>query len=263
MTNHPARTRMLDGVHNFRDYGGYAVSGGGHVVHGKLWRSGQHFGASEADLDHIESLELAAIVDLRGPKERAKAPNPALPRSQPRVFETEQDTANLMLKVNPVMRVEGSLAEVDAAMCAGYKVMPFNPALIEIMREHFHALAKVDGAQLVHCLAGKDRTGLAVALTHHMLGVHHDDMMADYLLTNSAGNIEARIAAGVKAIRAAHRDSLPEDAMRVIMSVRDEYLDIAFAEIRAQHGSINTYMHDVLEVDDAQADRIRTRFIVN
>ncbi|MBU6208143.1 MAG: tyrosine-protein phosphatase, partial [Alphaproteobacteria bacterium] len=206
MTNHPARTRVLDRVHNFRDYGGYAVSGGGQVVRGMLWRSGQHFGATDDDLKHIDALRLAAIVDLRGPKERAKAPNPALPRSQPRIFETAMDTANLMLKVNPVMRTEGSLAEVDAAMCAGYRVMPFNPALIDIFSDHFHALATVEGAQLVHCLAGKDRTGLAVALTQHLLGVHHDDIMADYLLTNTAGNIEERIAAGVKAIRAAHSD---------------------------------------------------------
>ena len=40
------------------------------------------------------------------------------------------------------------------------------------------------GASLIHCFAGKDRTGVSVALAHHVLGVHADDMLADYLLTN-------------------------------------------------------------------------------
>ena len=68
------RVLPLEGVHNFRDYGGYAVAGGGRVKRGVLWRSGEHGGASETDLTAIGALELATVFDLRGNGERANNP---------------------------------------------------------------------------------------------------------------------------------------------------------------------------------------------
>src|SRR5438874_9763209 len=64
------RILILEGVHNFRDFGGYAVAGGGRLKRGQLWRSGQHFGATDADLAKIADLRLADVFDLRSSKER-------------------------------------------------------------------------------------------------------------------------------------------------------------------------------------------------
>src|SRR3546814_15095085 len=63
-----------DGIHNFRDYGGYRAAGGGRVKTGLLFRSGQHFDASESDLAAIEALDIRMIIDLRGASERATFP---------------------------------------------------------------------------------------------------------------------------------------------------------------------------------------------
>lgn len=64
----------LAGVHNFRDYGDYALTGGSRLKRGLLWRSGQHHEASDADLAVIESLGLAQVFDLRSDRERASHP---------------------------------------------------------------------------------------------------------------------------------------------------------------------------------------------
>ena len=48
------RILPLEGVENFRDYGGYAVPGGRRVVRGRLWRSAHHGGATDADLERVE-----------------------------------------------------------------------------------------------------------------------------------------------------------------------------------------------------------------
>ena len=60
------RVLPLSGVHNFRDYGGYAVEGGGRLRNGMLWRSAQHEAATDEDLTAIDGLGLDTIIDLRG-----------------------------------------------------------------------------------------------------------------------------------------------------------------------------------------------------
>ena len=74
--NDGERVLPLEGVHNFRDFGGYAVAGGGRVRTGVLWRSGHHASASQDDLDRIGNLSLAAVADLRGNSERRNCPSP-------------------------------------------------------------------------------------------------------------------------------------------------------------------------------------------
>src|SRR5690606_33039251 len=99
-----------------------------------------------------------------------------------------------------------------------YRNLPNREPVLWVMRQYFATLARGPdeggGASLVHCLAGKDRTGMAVALLHHALGVHPDDAMEDFLLTNTAGNIEARVAAGGETIRAKY-GAVDDETIRV------------------------------------------------
>ena len=70
------RERFLDtqGIHNFRDYGGYSVEGGGKVRRGLLFRSGQHVEATDEDLQAIAKLDIHTVIDLRGLSERERNP---------------------------------------------------------------------------------------------------------------------------------------------------------------------------------------------
>ena len=63
-----------EGIHNFRDYGGYPPRGGGRVINGLLYRSGQHFEASESDLGTVSDLGIRTVIDLRGNAERERHP---------------------------------------------------------------------------------------------------------------------------------------------------------------------------------------------
>ena len=56
---------LTEGIHNLRDYGGYAVAGGARVKTGLLWRSGQHMEASEDDLALLARLDIRTIIDAR------------------------------------------------------------------------------------------------------------------------------------------------------------------------------------------------------
>ena len=68
------RVLKLDGVHNFRDYGGYAAARGARVKTGLLWRSAQHGDASADDLAAVHALGIKTVIDLRGPSERVAKP---------------------------------------------------------------------------------------------------------------------------------------------------------------------------------------------
>lgn len=255
------RVLPVVGIHNFRDYGGYPTANGGHVVSGQLYRSGQHVGATSDDLAAVAALNLLTVIDLRGNSERAAYPcaRPADFDAEVRFFDGETSGRGGAPHV-AAARAIASPADAHAAMVALYDFMPFRPNLVAIFRLYFDALANREGASLLHCFAGKDRTGVAAALLHHMLGVHDDDIMADYLLTNTAGDVDARVAAGAESIRKNRGAHLDDATVRVLMDVDPAYLDAARAAMVARHGSLEAYLVEVLGVTSAMRDRIVDRF---
>jgi protein tyrosine/serine phosphatase len=256
------RVLDLEGVHNFRDFGGYAVTGGGCLKRGVLWRSGQHHGASEADLARIAALGLADVFDLRSSHERTTHPC-RRPEGFAAAIHLSDDPVHVAaphLSVVSGERKVRDAASTREGMRQNYRRIAYRPELIAMMRRQLSALAEGRGASLVNCMAGKDRTGIAVAMIQLALGVHRDDAVADYLLTNSAGDPEARIAAGAATIRAIERAVDPE-VVRVIMGVEPEWIEAAFAAVAEEHGSVEGYLREVLGVDDVLRERLREALV--
>jgi len=253
------RVLIFEGIHNFRDYGGYAARAG-HLAPGRLWRSGQHAGATPDDLARVRDLNIAAVIDLRGDSERAKYPCLRHADFAGDVLFFPGETASRKGRGAHEETAGRTRTADDArgAMMRLYQGLPFREVLIGSWRLYLEALATRDGASLLHCLAGKDRTGLGVALAHHLLGVHHDDIMADYLLTNTAGDVEARIAAQSRSLS---NSTLTEAAMRVVLGAEPEYLDASFAAIRERHGSVEAYAQDLLHTGPAQVEAMAARLI--
>lgn len=253
------RVLPLHKVHNFRDYGGYPTAGGGRVKTGLLWRSGHHAEATEADLQAMEALALAHVVDLRGNGERSSQPVRLPPGFAGELLHFDGETAGLG---HHMEAVEGAMTAEDAhqAMERLYASLPDRENLLWILRRYFDALAKGDGTSLVHCHAGKDRTGMAVDLLHHALGVHPDDAMADFLLTNSVGDQEARIAQSAPTIRARYGD-VDDETVRVVMGVDERYLRAARAAVTQRYGSIDAFLEQALGLDPAKREALRLHLV--
>jgi protein-tyrosine phosphatase len=253
------RVLILEGVHNFRDYGGYAIAGGGRLKRGILWRSGQHHRATDADLAVIGGLGLATVFDLRSSHERTREPC-----RRPEGFAAEVHESDDPVRRQGVAphiaaaptRAERTAQSARAGMVRNYAKMAFRPELQAMTRRMIGELSQGKGPSLVNCMAGKDRTGMAVALVHLAAGVHRDDAIADYVLTNTAGDAEARIAAGMETIRVISGD-LDEEIMRVLMGVEPEYLEAAFASVEERHGSIDAYLEEALGADAALREKLR------
>lgn len=251
MNTSPEQDRVLPmaGIHNFRDYGGYAARGG-NLRRGVLWRSGQHCEATCDDLAMVQQVGIKTVIDLRGDSERASYPCLRHDEFNGEVLFHPGETTGARGKAVHEQAAFNVQTAQDAhnAMLGIYSTLPFQSVLVGTFRLYMNALAERPGPSLLHCLAGKDRTGVGAALVHKLLGVHHDDMIADYLLTNTAGDSEARIAAGAAHIRTGFGRTMDDAAVRVLMGVDAAFLDRSFSVIAERHGSVEAYARDVLGV---------------
>lgn len=249
------RVLPLEGIHNFRDYGGYPVAGGGRVKRGLLWRSGHHADAIESDLVSVDAISLAHVFDMRGNSERERNTCRRSTAFSAQVHFFDGETASLA----PHLEAADGALDVESAHRAMeriYRELPNREPVLWILRRYFAALANGDGASLVHCYAGKDRTGMAVALLHHALGVHPDDAMDDFLATNRAHNNEARIASGYAAVKDKYR-AADEATVRVLMGVDARYLFAMREAVEAEYGSLDVFLDQVLGVTPQVRDALR------
>jgi protein-tyrosine phosphatase len=258
----PERILPMERIQNFRDYGDYPAADGARVRRGVLWRSGQHARATPADLERVAGLGLATVIDLRGDSERQAYPCLRHGDFAADVLYAAGETAAARALAAHEEAAEAILTADDArrAMTSLYQGMAWRPVLVATYRLYFAALAEREGPSLLHCFAGKDRTGLAAALAHHVLGVHPDDAMSDYLLTNVALEAEMRRSGG----RIAHQlvERMGEEAAWHLLSVRPEYLTGARQAIVARHGSLDAYLDEVLGVNPERREAIRGKLLV-
>ena len=253
------RIHRFDALDNFRDYGDYASAAGRRIAGGRLFRSAQPARCTEADLHRLAGLGLAAIVDLRRPGERRDQPSRRPPGFAGQVIESVHDDGGEAPHITFLKTADLTVDAGRRFMTGVYRDLQFEPAHLDLYARYFRALGETDGPVLIHCAAGKDRTGLLAALTHHLLGVHRDDMVEDYLLTNTAVDLAGRAPAIARQLETMTGRRAAHDAVVAFLGVEPVYLETALAEIAARHGSVDGYLEQVLGVDAALRDRIGAR----
>jgi protein tyrosine/serine phosphatase len=252
---------IFEGVENFRDFGDYATADGRRLKKGRLFRSASHGRATDADLEEIAKLDIAFVVDLRRAGERARDPSKRHPSFQGTVIDNDlgdEGEDSWMVHVRDSDLTEASFRDY---LINYYREAPFEERHIDLFTRYFRALAEVDGAVLVHCAAGKDRTGILVALTHHIAGVHPDTIIEDYLLTNHPERLAARMPMIAQAMREIAGRAPSEAVMQIAMGVEADYLRTAFTAIEARYGSLDAYMEQVLGVDAAHRAVLREHLL--
>lgn len=242
------RHLALAGACNFRDLGGYPGAEGRPIRWRQLFRS-NHLGLlTEADIAQIRALGVKTAFDLRGVTER-------LP-----TLCCVDDIAVHSLPIEPAIYsaltthvASGKpLTTADAAemMRDSYRdyVRHNTPAFRQLMT---HLLE--DHAPLViHCTAGKDRTGFACAMVLSALGVADEIVLADYLLTNEFYRLDPVTDKSIP---------LPDDIKAVLVSVDASFLDAAFAAVREDFGDLEGYLTDGLGVGPHERRALQARYL--
>ena len=103
---------------------------------------------------------------------------------------------------------------------------------------------------VIHCTAGKDRTGFACALILHALGVPDDLIAEDYLLTNRFYRRDPTASS-----------DLPEDVRQVLASVQASFLAAGFDAISTDYGDLESYLSDGLGLGVAERARLQARYL--
>jgi len=250
----------FEAIENFRDFGDYAA-GARRLKQGLLYRSAAQSRATDADLEKLGGLGISVIVDLRRANEREKEPSRRWTGFAAQVIENDlgQDTADEWGTF--IQTSDLSVQSFHAYMMDYYRHAPFQRRHIDLYQRYFRALAETDGPILVHCAAGKDRTGIICALTHHVAGVHDDDIQADYLLTNDPARMEKRLPMIREVIQEATGKTASDEALMVAMRVEAEYLAEAFRVMREAHGSLDGYLDQALGLDADLRGRLHDRLL--
>jgi len=192
----------LEGVANARDLGGLPLAGGGVTAPGVLLRSDNLQGLTPGDVHRlVEELRLAVVVDLRtGIEVSLEGPGPLVADGRvdirhrdlyPEIGDHTDAAADGM--TFPWVAARGRAGEETPAVRAYLGYLRDRPdSVLDALRDIAHA----DGAALVHCAAGKDRTGVVCMLALAVAGATREAIVADFVATGERiGALMARLRA--------------------------------------------------------------------
>ncbi len=249
----------LEGATNFRDFGGYRAAEDRVVRWGQLYRSGQLSKLSDADRGAIGALGLDRIIDLRDVEELERAPSALLPRERERVV-------NLGLYPGSAGAYREKLLTGDASASLMTEMMfQINRDLARDHHAEYAALlrevARADGPILIHCAAGKDRTGFGVAMLLFALGVSRDEVMDDYLLSRTHFDADGVLVEQQRIYEERGAPPIPREVLRPLVDADPLYLGSALEEAEAICGSIDAYLEGPLRCGPAERARLRERLL--
>ena len=258
----PAGTALVDGAPNFRDIGGYETTGGRRVRYGRLFRSGMLVGVSDEGVTALEALGIRTIIDLRTQVEVDALGPDRLP-SGARVVQ---------------IRVPSAGADPMVAEALKTGRFPYLPDLVSVNRAYITDDAAEFGELLrllsdspnlpavVHCLGGKDRTGVSVALLLTILGVPWPTVRRDYLLSNvhfsNSGGDQPDVLNRVMENTLGHApDFGDEESRREFFVLRPEYIDVVLEEITKDGRTFDDFVRDELGLSASTVERLRAAFV--
>lgn len=242
---------------NFRDVGGAKTADGRSFRTGVVFRSEVLSRMSERDAARLHTLDLNLVCDLRTPRDGAKAP-----------------------ALGGVRRVNVPLHELPAYDIGARKILGLlfstsgEDRFRELLHAYYHHIAFERTARLgevltllsreenlpalIHCTAGRDRTGFVAAILQLVAGVPYETVLEDYLLTND--RYAPQRDKLVRAIQLVTLRQVPAERMQLLLTTHREFLDRVHSRIVGEHGGIERYL-EACNVDRDTLHALRARLV--
>ena len=225
----------VDGTHNFRDVGGYPTTGGTTRC-GQLFRSDSLSGVTAAGAGDLAALRIGVVIDLRSPLERSQDHSRSvLPGALHVWLPIHGGSRSSIVDANGVLSLEALYRQVvtDSAWTIA--------AAVSVIADSGPAPV------LVHCTAGKDRTGLVVALALEAAGVDRTAVVADY--TQSALNLDGAWINEAMSAMVSRGVPISPRLFEALGGAPDHAMSRLLAGLDEQYGSVVDYLmaHGFLE----------------
>jgi protein-tyrosine phosphatase len=245
MTDLPPRHLNLHGASNFRDLGGYPAGDGSSIRWRRIFRSNHLGHLTEDDVKVVRGLGVKSAFDFRGVQERAAAACVVEEIAVHSLPIEPTVVAALRAKLQARALSSGDALEIMRESYRGYVSLNTHS-----FRELFAHLLDDTAPLVIHCTAGKDRTGFACALILHALGVPDQVISEDYLLTNRFYRRDPNSS-----------PDLPADVRQAIGSVEASFLAAGFDAVNAQYGDLESYFRDGLGLGVPERTELKARYL--
>ncbi|AGW41056.1 hypothetical protein O159_09200 [Leifsonia xyli subsp. cynodontis DSM 46306] len=216
----------VNGTYNFRDVGGYPAEGGV-VRSGRLFRSDGLARLGEAGKASLRELGVRVVIDLRDDFEVSLLPD-------------DLDGLDVEVLRLPVFEGSGaSQSTIGATLTGLYEkiLLQHGDVVAAALRD---VVGAGEEAVVVHCTAGKDRTGIVVALALLSVGVDRATVVADYARTEA--NLDGPWLQGMLALASSHGIEVTPELRVIMAGSPPEALESALDLIEQRDGSVRAYL---------------------
>jgi protein-tyrosine phosphatase len=241
------RELAWEGLLNVRDLGGHSTEDGGETQYGRVVRADSIRRLTDAGWKALLEYGVRTIIDLRTDEERQNDPPAELPMEIEHISLFDEDPL-VFMKTESVAE-----AAMDAATATRDVYLIFLESFKRNFAAAIRAVAKApDGGVVVHCMGGKDRTGLITAFLLHIAGVSTEEIAADYAIS------EERLRPRHEEWFAAAETEAELERLRRIAQTPAESIVGVFEELERRYGSIEEYLRSG-GLDDEDLARVRAR----
>lgn len=245
------RDLVWDGCLNVRELGGLPTADGGETRRGAVVRADSVRLLSGEGWRALVGHGVRTVIDLRGDHEREEDPPAELPVEVVHVPFMEASEAEWE-EIAAELEAATSAAPDDAAATREAYLI-----FLERFRENVAASLRAvacapEGGIVVHCVGGKDRTGLLTAFLLHLAGVDDETIAADYALS------EERLRERHEAwFEAAETEEELERLRRIAQTPAESMLGV-FTELRRRYGGVEAYLRST-GLSDEELELVRAR----
>nr|MCR5420816.1 tyrosine-protein phosphatase [Lachnospiraceae bacterium] len=242
--------------------------GGQSIRPGKLIRCGHLSELSDKDKGDLISL-VDTIIDLRSYSEYNKQPDIMLEGITYHHLPIVDDlTAGITREKESdkelYLRFMNSPTDAKEYMCGMYRDFALN----KTAGENYSAFVKIllkshNKAVLWHCTAGKDRAGIAALIIEEILGVSKEDIINDYLMTNTYLKKDIEFLNEYIKKQAGIPDDAPKatEALKYLFGAEKEYIDAFYDTVRETFGSFEEYIENELCISNEEVMKLREMYL--